>query len=112
MGDSTLRRYGPSRGMSANRWFAGLVGNTRNCAVTGFKLGAGWHALLTAIRLSLPFGNDSAARFSPREPYESRGSRTVLEEPRGENPRGYLTSGWYRLSTTGAVESFSAAPFF
>src|SRR5580700_11459865 len=77
--------------MSANRWFAGLVGNTRNCAVTGFKLGAGWHALLTAIRLFLRFGNDSAARFSPREPHESRGSRTVLEEPRGENPRGYLT---------------------
>lgn len=26
---------------------------------------------------------------SPWEPYELRGSRTVLEEPRGEIPRGY-----------------------
>ena len=32
------------------------------------------------------------ARFSPWEPYESRGSSTVLEGPRGEIPRGHLTS--------------------
>jgi hypothetical protein len=63
----------------------------RRLQTTEFKLGAGWHALLIAIRPSLPFGSGSAARFSPREPYESRGSRTVLEELRGETPWGYLT---------------------
>jgi hypothetical protein len=90
-GDSTLQRSGPSRGMSANRWFAGLVGNTRTCAVTAFKLGDGWFVFSNGSRLFWLSGNDSAARFSPWEPYESRGSRTVLEEPRGEIPRGYLT---------------------
>lgn len=36
--------------------------------------------------------HDSAVRFSPWEPCESRGSRTVLEGPRDETPRGYLTT--------------------
>ena len=36
-----LRRSGPSRGMSANRWFAGLVGNTRSYAITGVGHGLG-----------------------------------------------------------------------
>jgi hypothetical protein len=41
MGASCLRRSGPSRGMSANRWFAGLVGNTRSYAITGVGHGHG-----------------------------------------------------------------------
>jgi hypothetical protein len=91
MGDLTLLRYGPSSGLSANRWFAGLVGNTRSCAVTEPRLGNGCCVSSTGSRPSWLSGHDSAVRFSPWEPYESRGSSTVLEGPRGEIPRGYLT---------------------
>src|SRR5262245_38630473 len=35
------QRSGPSRGMSANRWFAGLVGNIRSYAITGVGHGLG-----------------------------------------------------------------------
>jgi RNA-directed DNA polymerase len=41
MGVSRLRRSGPSSGMSANRWFAGLVGNTRSYAITEVGHGLG-----------------------------------------------------------------------
>jgi hypothetical protein len=41
MGASRLRRSGPSSGMSANRWFAGLVGNTRSYAITEVGHGPG-----------------------------------------------------------------------
>ena len=41
MGALRLRRSGPSRGMSANRWFAGLVGNIRSYAITGVEHGLG-----------------------------------------------------------------------
>jgi para-nitrobenzyl esterase len=34
-------RSDPSSGMSANRWFAGLVGNIRSYAITGVGLGRG-----------------------------------------------------------------------
>jgi len=38
---SFLRRSGPSRGMSANRWFAGLVANTRRCFIIARVRGRG-----------------------------------------------------------------------
>src|SRR2546421_4106450 len=41
MGASRLRRSGPLSGMSANRWFAGLVGNIRSYAITGVGHGLG-----------------------------------------------------------------------
>jgi hypothetical protein len=41
MGALCLQRSGPSRGMSANRWFAGLVGNIRSYAITGVGHGLG-----------------------------------------------------------------------
>ena len=41
MGASRLQRSGPSRGMSANRWFAGLVGSIRSYAITGVGHGPG-----------------------------------------------------------------------
>src|SRR5215467_15623542 len=41
MGASRLQRSGPSRGMSANRWFAGLVGNIRSYAIIGVGHGLG-----------------------------------------------------------------------
>src|SRR5437588_12325691 len=40
-GASRLRRSGPSSGLSANRWFAGLVGNIRSYAITGVGHGLG-----------------------------------------------------------------------
>jgi hypothetical protein len=36
-----LRRSGPSSGMSANRWFAGLVANTRRCVAIADARGNG-----------------------------------------------------------------------
>ena len=52
----------------------------------------GWLVLSPDSRLFWLSGSDNAARFSPWEPYESRGSRTVLEGPWGATPWGYLTS--------------------
>jgi hypothetical protein len=81
----------PIERLSANCWFAGLVGSTRSCVVTAPRLGSGYCVSSRGSRLSWLFGNGSAVRFSPWEPYESRGSSTVLGGPRGEIPRGYLT---------------------
>ena len=91
MGALRLQRSGPSRGMSANRWFAGLVGNTRSYAITGVAHGLGCYRFSIVSPTCLPFGSTSVVGFSPQELYEWRRSRTVLGEPRGAIPRGYLT---------------------
>ena len=43
------------------------------------------------IPISSPTGRYAMATAGPWEPYESRGSRTVLGEPGGESPPGHST---------------------
>ena len=62
---SCPQRSGPSRGMSVNRWFAGLVGNTRSYAITGVRHGHGCCRLLIVSRTCLHFGSSSVVGLSP-----------------------------------------------
>src|SRR4051794_12215610 len=97
MGALRLRRSGPSSGMSANRWFAGLVGNTRSYAITGVEHGPGCWRFSIVSRICLPFGSTSVVGYSPQELYEWRRSRTVLGGPRGAIP-GLLDTMPYNLT--------------
>jgi hypothetical protein len=71
------------------RWPIGRIGNTKSCAAIygGQRIGLrGFHG---AIPNCLLTGRWARGVVPWREPYELRGSSTVLREPRGEIPRGY-----------------------
>src|SRR5215472_5716191 len=53
--------------------------------------GIGLRSCFVQIQSSLPTGSYVMAAAEQREPYESRGSRTVLGEPEGESPPGHST---------------------
>ena len=69
-------------------WPSGPNGNTRNCHAISSGQRTGSHASRDALRRCLPIGRWGSGVAPCWELYESRGSRTVLREPRGETPRG------------------------
>src|ERR1039458_2808732 len=71
------------------RWPIGRTGNTRSCAVICAGQRIGLRAFRGGIRSCLRTGRWASGVAPWREPYELRGSSTVLREPRGEIPRGY-----------------------
>jgi hypothetical protein len=85
---SALRPIERYVGQSLVRWATRKYKKLRNHRTRA------WEWLLRVIHreptLLVLWGLDSAG-FSPWEPYEGRLSRTVLGEPRGAIPRGYLT---------------------
>ena len=87
---SALRPIERHVGQSLVRWAC-----RKHKKLRGYRVQArGWLVRLIERQPTLLLsGNESVARFSP---YESRGSRTVLEGPRGEIPRGYLTPVRFR----------------
>src|SRR5438309_7543393 len=85
---SALRPLERHVGQSLVRWACRKYKKLRGHRVRAW----GWLVLSPDSRLFWLSGSDNAARFSPWEPYESRGSRTVLEGPWGATPWGYLTS--------------------
>src|SRR6202035_2767067 len=54
--------------------------------------GIGLRSCFVQIQSSLLTGSYVMVTAEQREPYESRGSRTVLGEPGGESPPGHSTS--------------------
>src|SRR6202035_3989785 len=54
--------------------------------------GIGLRSCFVQIQSSLLTGSYVMVTAEQREPYESRGSRTVLREPGGESPPGHSTA--------------------
>src|ERR1035438_5701041 len=75
------------------RWPIGRTGNTRSCAVICAGQRIGLRAFRGGIRSCLRTGIWASGAAPWREPYELRGSSTVLREARGEIPRAYSPRG-------------------
>src|SRR5208283_6076869 len=76
-----------------DRWPAGLIGNTRSCAGICAGQPTGSRVSRDAIRSCGRTGRWACGVAPWREPYELRGSSTVLREARGEIPRAYSPGG-------------------
>jgi hypothetical protein len=70
---------------------AGRDVSSKGCVTKPKERGIGLRSCLVQIQSSLLTGSYVMAMAEQREPYESRGSRTVLGEPRGESPPGHST---------------------
>src|SRR6266436_511318 len=70
---------------------AGRVGSSNGCATKPRGRGTGLRSCVAQIRSSSLTGSCVMETAEQREPYESRGSRTVLGEPGGESPPGHST---------------------
>src|SRR5664280_602217 len=68
--------------------FDGLAANTSGWSIGPRARGTGSIGCAARIQHSLPIGHYATATAEHREPYESRGSRTVLGAPEGESPSG------------------------
>src|ERR1035437_8763473 len=73
--------------------FDGLAANTSGWSIGPRARGTGSIGCAARIQHSLPIGHYATATAEHREPYESRGSRTVLGAPEGESPSGD-SSNW------------------
>src|SRR5216684_3647899 len=71
--------------------FDGLAANTSGWSIGPRARGTGSIGCAARIQHSLPIGHYATATAEHREPYESRGSRTVLGAPGGESPPGDST---------------------
>src|ERR1039458_9462486 len=68
--------------------FDGLAANTSGWSIGPRARGTGSIGCAARTQYSLPTGHYATATAEHREPYESRGSRTVLGAPEGESPSG------------------------
>src|SRR6266849_7986522 len=68
--------------------FDGLAANTSGWSIGPRARGTGSIGCAARIQHCLPIGRYAMATAEHREPYESRGSRTVLGAPEGETPSG------------------------
>src|ERR1019366_8728042 len=89
-GGSIARRYIRTCVNWTARWPVGRIGNTKSCVVINGGRHIGLRAFRVVIRSYSHTGRWACSAVPRREPYELRGSSTVLREPRGEIPRGYL----------------------
>src|ERR1700693_4403905 len=70
---------------------AGRAANSDGCVTKPKECGIGLRSCFVQIQSSSLTGSYVMATAEQREPYESRGSRTVLGEPGGESPPGHST---------------------
>src|SRR5258708_7794673 len=70
---------------------AGRVVSSNGCVTKPKGRETGLHSCFVQIRSSSLTGSYVMEMAEQREPYESRGSRTVLGEPGGESPPGHST---------------------
>ena len=70
---------------------AGRVVSSNDCVTKPKGRETGLHSCFVQIRSSSLTGSYVMEMAEQREPYESRGSRTVLGEPGGESPPGHST---------------------
>src|SRR5882724_7212069 len=115
-GGITARRYIRTCVNWTVHWPIGPIGSTRSCAVIYGGRHIGLRAFRVVIRRCSLTGRWACGAVPWREPYELRGSSTVLREPRGEIPWGYSpcraialpgqTSVWLdRIEAGAGVES-------
>src|SRR5271154_4560289 len=71
---------------------AGRAVNSDGCVTKPKECGIGLRNCFVQIQSSSLTGSYVMATAEQREPYESRGSRTVLGEPGGESPPGHSTT--------------------
>src|SRR5215471_15761575 len=98
MGDFTARRCIRRCVNWIDRWPAGPSGNTRSCEVICAGRPIGSRVSRDATRSCGRTGRWVSGGATWREPYELRGSSTVLREARGEIPRAYSPCGAGALS--------------
>src|SRR5215831_4541604 len=86
---------------------AGRVGSSNGCATKPKGRGIGLRSCVVQIRSSSLTGSCVMETAEQQEPYESRGSRTVLGEPGGESPPGHSTHcrPWCCIDTDGSSSS-------
>src|SRR5206468_10769026 len=88
--DGIIVRLFPRRcSNSIAHWLAGPIESTKSCVVICEGRDTGSHASRVVIPLCSLTGRWVRGVAPWREPYELRGSRTVLRERRGEIPRRY-----------------------
>src|SRR5215470_8194679 len=71
--------------------FAGRAENSNGCVIKPREHGIGLRSCFVQIQSSSLTGSYVMEMAEQREPYESRGSRTVMGEPGGESPPGHST---------------------
>jgi len=71
---------------------AGRAVNSNGCVTKPKGREIGLRSCFVQIQRSLLTGSYVMEMAEQREPYESRGSRTVLGEPGGESPPGHSTA--------------------
>src|SRR5215831_3405974 len=76
---------------------AGRAVSSNGCVTRPKGRENGLHSCAVQIPSSLLIGSYVMETAEQREPYESRGSRTVLGEPGGESPPGHST--WAAVPT-------------
>src|ERR1700752_2666119 len=74
---------------------AGRVVSSNECVTKPKGRETGLQGWFVRIRSSSLTGSYVMETAEQREPYESRGSRTVLGEPGGESPPGHSTNSAY-----------------
>src|SRR6266699_7062619 len=79
--------------------FDGLAANTSEWSIGPRARGTGSIGCAARVQHSLPIGRYAMATAEHREPYESRGSRTVLGAPEGETPSGDSSFASFRPDT-------------
>src|SRR6516162_6893475 len=77
---------------------AGRAASSSGCVGRPREQETGLTGYATAIQHSSPTGSSVMETAEHREPYESRGSRTDLGAPGGENPPGDSTTAVHPLS--------------
>src|SRR5205085_11951605 len=70
---------------------AGRAVSTNGCVSKPKERETGLQSCVRRVRSSSLTGSYVMETAEQQEPYESRGSRTVLGEPGGENPPGHST---------------------
>src|SRR5713226_2480996 len=83
---------------------AGRVVSSNGCVTKPKGRETGLHSCFVQIRSSSLTGSYVMEMAEQREPYESRGSRTVLGEPGGESPPGHSTP--YAVTEKGFTADF------
>src|SRR5215468_3433334 len=86
---------------------AGRAVSSNGCVTRPKGRENGLHSCAVQIPSSLLIGSYVMETAEQREPYESRGSRTVLGEPGGESPPGHSTPNRVDFGTGG--QSFRRA---
>src|SRR6266487_2651653 len=76
---------------------AGRAASSSDCVGRPRALEIGLSGFAVQIRPSSLTGSYAMATAEHREPYESRGSRTVLGAPGGESPPGDSTESVFRM---------------